>query len=253
MSITDELREYAKHYSVPGSKKDKTLTAIADRIDETLASEYIRLPKDADGVPVHVGDWIYMYVRHKKKVKAVAPDAVYWWEPDGFHWCHAVEVRHYHEQTVEDVMVEFATDWECADDGEDKTAVLKEYADRIREVVEHGRDQLKAENAELREELAKARDPQRIGGQADPSSFVYAIEQLREFRWQHATNDEDAIPYINNVAAAHERENAKLRELVADMWFWHYEGNIDSESQESQMKHIDGVLDRMRELGVEVD
>lgn len=78
--------------------------------------------------------------------------------------------------------------------------------------------ELESSNAELREELAKARDPQRIGGQADPSSFVYAIEQLREFRWQHATNDEDAIPYINNVAAAHERENAKLRELVQDMW-----------------------------------
>jgi hypothetical protein len=73
---------------------------------------------------------------------------------------------------------------------------------------------LRDENTKLREELAKARDPQRIGGQADPSSFVYAIEQLREFRWQHATNDEDAIPYINNVAAAYERENAKLRELA---------------------------------------
>lgn len=71
---------------------------------------------------------------------------------------------------------------------------------------------VESENAKLREELAKARDPQRIGGQADPSSFAYAIEQLREFRWQHATNDVDAIPYINNVAAAHEYENAKLRE-----------------------------------------
>ena len=47
-------------------------------------------------------------------------------------------------------------------------------------------------------------------------------------------------------------ENAKLRELVADMWFWCYESHMDSESQEWQMKHIDGVLDRMRELGVEV-
>lgn len=73
----------------------------------------------------------------------------------------------------------------------------------------------KAENAKLRDELAKARDPQRIGGQADPSSFVYAIEQLREFRWQHATNDEDAIPYINNVAKAHERE---LRNRGGTKW-----------------------------------
>ena len=47
-----------------------------------------------------------------------------------------------------------------------------------------------------------------------------------------------------------EADNAKLRELVADMWFWGYEGHMDSESQEWQMKHIDGVLDRMRELGV---
>lgn len=75
-----------------------------------------------------------------------------------------------------------------------------------------------AENAKLREEIAKARDPQRIGGQADPSSFVYAIEQLREFRWQHATNDEDVIPYINNVVAAHERENAKLRAYAQQLY-----------------------------------
>ena len=50
-----------------------------------------------------------------------------------------------------------------------------------------------------------------------------------------------------------EAENAKLRELVRDMWFWGYEGHMDGKSQEWQMKHIDGVLARMRELGVEVD
>lgn len=50
-----------------------------------------------------------------------------------------------------------------------------------------------------------------------------------------------------------EAENAKLRKLVRDMWFWGYEGHMDSESQEWQMKHIDGVLDRMHELGIEVN
>lgn len=85
--------------------------------------------------------------------------------------------------------------------------LVKDESDRVRDENER----LKDENEQLRKELAKARDPQRIGGQADPSSFIYAIEQLREFRWQHATNDEDAIPYINNVVAAHERENDKLR------------------------------------------
>ena len=68
----------------------------------------------------------------------------------------------------------------------------------------------------------------------------------------------DAGTMYANAKALHEllqesrAENAKLRELVADMWFWCYEGHMDSESQEWQMKHIDGVLDRMRELGVEV-
>lgn len=46
-------------------------------------------------------------------------------------------------------------------------------------------------------------------------------------------------------------DNAKLRELVRDMWFYGYEGHIDSESQEQQMKHIDSVFKRMRELGIE--
>lgn len=101
-----------------------------------------------------------------------------------------------------------------------------------------------AESARLREQLAKARDPQRIGGTADPESFVYAIEQLREFRWQHATNDEEAIPYINNVADAHERENARLRELVADMWLQLLNAY--------DRKEVDEFADRMRELGLEV-
>ena len=59
---------------------------------------------------------------------------------------------------------------------------------------------------------------------------------------------DDAVPFDNPTLV--EVENAKLRELVRDMWFWGYEGHIDSESQERQMKHIDGVLDRMRGLGV---
>lgn len=117
----------------------------------------------------------------------------------------------------------------------------------------------KAENEQLREQLAKARDPQRIRGTADPKSFVYAIEQLREFRWQHATNDEDAVPYINNVAEAHERETAKLRELVRDIWRFtgtackKYPKLFDPPAQGGQMvqpNYLDAFEQRIRELGV---
>ena len=114
-------------------------------------------------------------------------------------------------------------------------------------------DALSLENAKLREELAKARDPQRIGGQADPSSFAYAIEQLREFRWQHATNDEDAIPYINNVAAAHERENAKLRELALYMWDFSCVVPDEPHASKEELDYSVEVWKRMHELGIEVD
>lgn len=50
---------------------------------------------------------------------------------DWDHWLKKNEGLFKPEPTVEDVMVEFATDWETAQDGEDKTAVLKEYAKRL--------------------------------------------------------------------------------------------------------------------------
>ena len=58
---------------------------------------------------------------------------------------------------------------------------------------------------------------------------------------------------LNKAVRKYKEENAKLRELCADMWFWSYEGHIDSESQERQMLHIDAVIQRMRELGVVVE
>lgn len=128
--------------------------------------------------------------------------------------------------------------------------MLLDAADTILEL----RDDLQRANADndrLREEIAKARDPQRIGGQADPESFVYAIEQLREFRWQHATNDEDAIPYINKVAEAHERENAKLRELLRAAYRCTNAGPncLDCRIVAGGCT----LLSAMRKLGIEVD
>ena len=168
-------------------------------------------------------------------------------------------------------------------DGLSRNALKTEvrwWHDRANE-MEGECERLQADNAKLRDELAKARDPQRIGGQADPSSFVYAIEQLREFRWQHATNDEDAIPYINNVAAAHERENAKLREQVGEAcmqlggawvrctelrelvrvmaYCMQCERDCDgcamsgADGAVTEPAGCDGLRDRMRELGVEVE
>ena len=47
--ISDELRKVADEYDV------LPLYKLADRID----SEMVELPKDADGVPIHVGDTVW--------------------------------------------------------------------------------------------------------------------------------------------------------------------------------------------------
>ena len=88
---------------------DRLCRASERREDVTLwGVDYMPLPVDADGVPIHVGDWITGKWDAKAKVVAVTSDDVYWWEPDGCHWCHADEVRHHHAPTVEDVLREFA-------------------------------------------------------------------------------------------------------------------------------------------------
>jgi hypothetical protein len=161
MSITGELREYTKHYSVAGSKKDTMLSSIADRIDaehqkairelNNLSDTSMLLPVDANGETIHVGDemeGVDKYDSLKKVMgkvitvsfesNGVVDVAVQVWDSDGKSWHRAYldpdasVYRHDHKPTVEDVMVEFATDWECAQDGEDKTAVLKEYASKLR-------------------------------------------------------------------------------------------------------------------------
>lgn len=47
-----------------------------------------------------------------------------------------------------------------------------------------------------------------------------------------------------------EDENAKMREMIWDAWFYSYCGYIDQMSQEEQMEHIDGFLQDMKKLGI---
>ena len=54
MSITDELREYALGWD-ERNRVRRDLGHIADRIDAALEG-YIELPKDADGVTIHLQD-----------------------------------------------------------------------------------------------------------------------------------------------------------------------------------------------------
>ena len=171
MRITDELREWvtgAKPAVVDGCSINvgtmtygckKALLDIADRIDGRIDDKcehmkceyerefeewkhtqdtcYIKLPVDADGVPICVGDVMetvaYCLPDVCFEVRSMTWDEAGWRVFDrlGDEYKPSV-MRHYHERTVKDVLREMAIDWDCAADGMDKEAVPKEYAAKLR-------------------------------------------------------------------------------------------------------------------------
>lgn len=162
MSITDELRKWAENNTL----RDRVLTTyppqhavhgvletllrIADRIDEahkhaigyvddrdseTMAENgWVRLPKDADGEYIHVGD-VMAYADNTKPMEVVAlvPPAVFLTE-DGPRY--ADMCRHYHAPTVEDVLRELVEAYmdtplyDCSDEVE----FFAKYAAKLRDL-----------------------------------------------------------------------------------------------------------------------
>ena len=106
MSITDELREYVGNFYLFRYKDvQEKLDAIADHID----GEMVELPKDADGVPIHVGDVLTdgEYTFRVDELAAFGDGSWSIRNEDGNAWA-ACDVTHHHAPTVVDVLREFA-------------------------------------------------------------------------------------------------------------------------------------------------
>ena len=174
MSITDELRKWAEdntlqdrvlttyppQHAVHGVLE--TILRIADRIDaehrrqcaeswmrghdawnaidrsdEMAEHGWIRLPKDADGEVIHIGDVMEYPNGGREEVRFMTLNGAGWlvneagWLP--------VQLHHHHAPTVEDVLREMA-DRIYADEGEprDRDAIVAEFAAKLelREVGE---------------------------------------------------------------------------------------------------------------------
>lgn len=153
MSITDELRKWMGRTTIRFDDSryllgtDEELTAIADRIDaeherqlevlyrDMSDAEWMRLPKDADGVPIHIGDVMDGTCPSGKHVNGTV-NAI----GDGVFWLSNVQfslkpdyMHHYHAPTVEDVLREMA-DRCYADEDEprDRDAIVAEFAAKLR-------------------------------------------------------------------------------------------------------------------------
>ena len=154
MSITDELRSVAAKTECANGRCEKLyrgdLERIADRIDiahkhaigyvddrdpETMAENgWVRLPKDADGEYISVGDKV---TEHEDGLTFKVDGFMDW---DGEWWVFmrdgvqapASRCTHYHASTVQDVLREFAMAV-CKDDALTiRKDVVDQYAAKIR-------------------------------------------------------------------------------------------------------------------------
>ena len=115
-----------------------------DWSDEYLHEQgLVRLPVDADGIPVRVGDKVTYGDYGKCTVKKVAiaiSDCVrnYVTIVDKYGMSDHTEssaLTHYHEPTLEDVLMEFGNRWNDTDEC-DEHDLAKEFAARLREVMD---------------------------------------------------------------------------------------------------------------------
>lgn len=164
MIITDELRKWAEGNTLRVGMSLRTARdqaiAIADRIDAEhvddvakaydegrngmkalLERDYVKLPTDADGVSIHIGDVLTDDAEFKSEgnVKCLMLDEDGWMVGFGKGWTYTRnhEWHHYHKPTIEEVLREFAfqNGQSVTDDG-----IVAEFAEKLLEVVEHGRD-----------------------------------------------------------------------------------------------------------------
>lgn len=175
MSVTDELRGwFARELASWHLARERfdELTAIADRIDErherALRESYdcgyasaddwlaqhedamaehgwVRLPLDADGVPIRVGDRLDGYNR-TITVQEMVWCGMYRWsmmDEYGKEWHDCAAFSHHHAPTVEDVLREFAekiTDSQIPNVHPTYEEAIAEYAAKLRLAEEEDDD-----------------------------------------------------------------------------------------------------------------
>lgn len=111
---------------------------IADEIEAEIADNYMRLPVDADGVPIRVGDEMFVYECEDDKpeiVKSVSQDRAWFGGKLGISGYNLLHVK---PRTLENVLVdmlEAAIGYSDAHTDVSLVAVEK-YADEIRELLD---------------------------------------------------------------------------------------------------------------------
>lgn len=77
--------------------------------------------------------------------------------------------------------------------------------------------------------------------------WIYEFQSRMAERISGNPDVHNHVDYVNRLEA----ENAKLRELVREMWLYDYAGKFST--ARGDVEHVAMVYQRMCELGIEVD
>lgn len=147
-SITDELRKWFDTNRIHWFGRRPEIEPMLDRIDAELAERYVKLPVDADDMPIHIGDKMVFldFYGNKSEPFVVegfeSPDMwlVHCDEGRRRYMANPMHTRHYHSPTVEDVLLEACKAYhglmvesmsDVAHDMQAPSEVIAEYAAKL--------------------------------------------------------------------------------------------------------------------------
>lgn len=94
--------------------------------------DYMPLPLDADGVPIHIGDVMeWCDSGEKLTVDGIGIDVLFYIDGENAEWTAARNKHHHHEPTVEDVLREFVTEFNRDDTELCGDEIIERFAKRL--------------------------------------------------------------------------------------------------------------------------
>ena len=114
--------------------------ACLDRLADEIEAAYMKLPVDADGLPIHIGDTLLKSTGAPKasygEVVGVSDDSVWFDAKDGWESNWSNLTRHVKPDAVAEELARFLS--ACGDDDPHYyDEQIAEFAERIRKAVDH--------------------------------------------------------------------------------------------------------------------
>ena len=116
------------------------VSTIADEIEVEIADNYMRLPVDANGVPIHLYDKLLKSTGAAKptygEVVGISDDSVFFNAKQGWESNWSKLTRHVKPRTLEDILGDYVEAWDSrAITERDAQEITAEFADEIRELL----------------------------------------------------------------------------------------------------------------------